>query len=48
LKKTSARRYLKDLLKISIQAGESAETLLERIKQDKEKFESRNKKREKI
>jgi predicted GIY-YIG superfamily endonuclease len=47
LKKTSGRRCLKDLLKISRQAGESAETLLERIKQEKEKFESRNKKRKK-
>jgi len=47
LKKTSGRKYLKDLLKISSQAGESAETLLERIKQDKGKFESRNKKRKK-
>lgn len=47
LKKTSGRRYLKDLLKINSQAGESAEILLERIKQEKESFESNNKKREK-
>ena len=38
LKKTSGRKCLKDLLKISSQAGESAETLLERIKQEKEKY----------
>ena len=47
LKKTSGRKYLKDLLKIDNQSGSSAETLLERINQEKEKFESRNKKREK-
>jgi putative endonuclease len=47
LKKTSGRRCLKDLLKIDSQAGESAEILLERIKQDKENFESNNKKRKK-
>jgi len=47
LKKTSGRRCLKDLLKIDSQAGESVETLLERIKQEKESFESNNKKREK-
>ena len=47
LKKTSGRRYLKDLLKIDSQAGEPAEKLLERIKQEKEKFESNNKKRKK-
>jgi len=47
LKKTSGRRYLKDLLKIDNQSGSSVETLLERIKQEKEKFESRNKKRKK-
>lgn len=47
LKKTSGRRCLKDLLKIGSQVGESAETLLERIKQGKEKFESNNKKRKK-
>ena len=47
LKKTSGRRCLKDLLKIDAQAGESAETLLERIKQEKENFESNNKKRKK-
>jgi len=38
LKKTSGRRYLKELLKIDSQAGESAETLLERINQEKEKY----------
>ncbi|MBE3128445.1 MAG: GIY-YIG nuclease family protein [Actinobacteria bacterium] len=48
LKKTSGRRYLKELLKIDSQSGGSAETLLERIKQDKEKFESTSKKRKKI
>ena len=47
LKKTSGRKCLKDLLKIDSQAGESAETLLERIKQEKESFESNNKKRKK-
>jgi putative endonuclease len=47
LKKTSGRRCLKDLLKINSQAGESAEKLLERIKQEKEKVEFNNKKREK-
>jgi len=47
LKKTSGRKYLKDLLKIDSQAGESAETLLERIKQENEKFESNDKKRKK-
>ncbi len=47
LKKTSGRRYLKDLLKIDSQAGESAEILIEKIKQEKGKFESNNKKRKK-
>ena len=47
LKKTSGRRCLKDLLKIDSQAGKSVKTLLERIKQEKESFESNNKKREK-
>jgi len=47
LKKTSGRRYLKDLLKINSQAGEPAEKLLEKIKQEKEKFEPNNKKRKK-
>jgi len=48
LKKTSGRRHLKDLLKIDNQSDESAETLLEKIKQEKENFESNNKKRKKI
>jgi len=47
LKKTSGRRYLKELLKISSKEDGSAETLLERIKQEKVKFESNNKKRKK-
>jgi putative endonuclease len=47
LKKTSGRKCLKDLLKIDSQAGESAEILIEKIKQEKGKFESNNKKRKK-
>ena len=47
LKKTSRRRYLKELLKIDSQPSGSTETLLERIIQEKENYESNNKKRKK-